>query len=117
MIKRIVSILISSFILFSGVAFSFDAYDFDDALSDADTVRSFFHGSGSSASASTSFDRLYDFLYKNAEEYVLNVNKGKFHKPTCKSVSQMNDSNKRIVVCSRDLLITFGYSPCGNCHP
>ena len=49
--------------------------------------------------------------------YVVNTNTGKFHVPSCPSVSKMKDSNKMEVTASRDDLIARGYSPCGNCHP
>lgn len=49
--------------------------------------------------------------------YIININTGKFHYPTCRSVKQMNDSNKKEVIDNRDNLISQGYSPCGNCNP
>ena len=53
----------------------------------------------------------------NAQTYVINKKSKKFHIPTCNSVSQMNESNKKVVTDSRNNLIEQGYSPCGNCHP
>ena len=68
--------------------------------------------------AATAYNRLYDFWYKDAKDYVLNKNKGKFHNPDCKSVTnQMKESNKAFITCSRQRLIPLGYEPCGNCHP
>lgn len=52
-----------------------------------------------------------------AGDYIINTNTGKFHFPTCPSVSRMNDSNKKEVQESRDQLIAEGYSPCKNCNP
>lgn len=52
-----------------------------------------------------------------AGDYIINTNTGKFHVPTCSSVSRMNDSNKKEVQESRDQLIAEGYSPCKNCNP
>lgn len=49
--------------------------------------------------------------------YIININTGKFHYPTCRSVKQMNDSNKKEVTNNRENLISQGYSPCGNCNP
>lgn len=49
--------------------------------------------------------------------YVLNTNTKKFHYPTCSSVSQMAEKNKKAVTASRDEIIADGYSPCGNCKP
>ena len=53
----------------------------------------------------------------NTQTYVINKKSKKFHYPTCNSVSQMNESNKRIVTDNRNHLIEQGYSPCGNCNP
>jgi len=49
--------------------------------------------------------------------YVLNTNTMKFHYPDCASVYQMNEKNKEYVSAARDEIISWGYSPCGNCHP
>ena len=49
--------------------------------------------------------------------YVGNKNTGKFHLPSCSSVSDMNESNKLYWTGSRDDLIAQGYVPCARCHP
>lgn len=49
--------------------------------------------------------------------YVLNTNTKKFHLPSCSSVDDMKDKNKKEVTCSREEVIDMGYSPCGRCHP
>lgn len=49
--------------------------------------------------------------------YTINRNTGKFHYPDCRSVKQMNESNKQEYTGSRDDLVAQGYSPCGNCNP
>ena len=49
--------------------------------------------------------------------YVCNTNTKKFHDPSCSSVKQMKNKNKKEVTSSRDELIAQGYSPCGRCHP
>ena len=49
--------------------------------------------------------------------YILNTNTMKFHYPTCSSVADMAEHNKKEVTCSREELIDQGYSPCGNCEP
>lgn len=51
------------------------------------------------------------------QKYILNTNTKKFHYPTCRSVSQMKEKNKKAVTASRDDVIADGYSPCGNCKP
>lgn len=64
-----------------------------------------------------------DFVASSPQEepvgttYIINKNTGKFHYPTCRSVKQMNDSNKKEVTGNREDLISQGYSPCGNCNP
>lgn len=50
-------------------------------------------------------------------DYVLNTNSKKFHFPSCSSVTQMKQSNKKLYTGTRDELIAQGYSPCGKCHP
>lgn len=49
--------------------------------------------------------------------YVLNTNTKKFHYPSCSSVDQMKDKNKKEVTCSRDEVIGMGYEPCKRCDP
>lgn len=49
--------------------------------------------------------------------YILNTNTMKFHYPSCSSVNQMSDANKREYTGSRDDLISQGYDPCGRCNP
>ena len=49
--------------------------------------------------------------------YVLNMNTGKFHYPSCSSVDDMKESNKTYHTGSRDEVIGMGYSPCGRCNP
>ena len=52
-----------------------------------------------------------------AQQYVLNTNTKKFHKPSCSSVKQMKEKNKKVVTLSRQEIINMGYDPCGRCHP
>ena len=47
--------------------------------------------------------------------YILNTNTKKFHYPTCSSVKQMKDKNKREFTGNRDDVIAQGYSPCQRC--
>ena len=49
--------------------------------------------------------------------YVLNTNTHKFHYPTCDSVADMAEKNKKISSEDRDALIEKGYSPCKRCNP
>lgn len=49
--------------------------------------------------------------------YVLNTNTKKFHLPSCSSVSDMKEKNKKEVSCSREEVINMGYDPCKRCNP
>lgn len=49
--------------------------------------------------------------------YILNTSTKKFHKPSCSSVGQMNESNKQEYTGSREDLINQGYDPCKRCNP
>ena len=51
------------------------------------------------------------------QEYIGNKKSKKFHKPSCSSVKQMNESNKVYFDCTREEVIAKGYDPCGRCHP
>lgn len=50
-------------------------------------------------------------------EYILNSSTKKFHKPSCSSISSINESNKETYNGSREELISQGYEACGRCHP
>ena len=115
--KRIVFILVFIFVLCFNMAYAAGSYGFSDACEDAETVRAYFNSTGSETEAAASFYRLYDFWYQNAKPYVLNKNKMKFHNPDCLGVNQMKEANKIFITCSRDLLVSIGYEPCGTCHP
>lgn len=49
--------------------------------------------------------------------YILNTSSRKFHEPSCSSVTDMAEHNKKEVSATRDELIKEGYDPCGNCKP
>lgn len=51
------------------------------------------------------------------EQYVLNTNTRKFHRPDCESVEKIADKNKRISDKTRENLLEEGYEPCKNCNP
>ena len=51
------------------------------------------------------------------QKYIVNINTGKFHYPSCSSVDQMAEHNKKPVTATRDELIRQGYSPCKRCKP
>ena len=48
--------------------------------------------------------------------YIGNKKSLRFHYPDCRSVSQMNESNK-VEFSSREEAIDSGYIPCGDCKP
>lgn len=52
-----------------------------------------------------------------AVQYILNTNTHKFHRPSCSSVSQMKEKNKKISNESRENIIEQGYEPCKKCNP
>lgn len=55
--------------------------------------------------------------HTSTESYILNTNTKKFHRPSCSSVKQMKESNKKSSSESRDALIAAGYDPCKKCNP
>ena len=58
-----------------------------------------------------------DSSQATTESYILNTNTKKFHRPTCSSVKQMKESNKKESSESRSALIAAGYDPCKKCNP
>ena len=50
-------------------------------------------------------------------EYIVNKNSKKFHKPTCSSEKTMKDSNKLQLNCTREEAVSLGYTPCQRCNP
>lgn len=50
-------------------------------------------------------------------EYIGNINSLKFHYTYCKSVKNMNESNKYYYKGTRNEIINKGYQPCKNCNP
>lgn len=49
--------------------------------------------------------------------YVLNANTKKFHYPSCSSVKQMADKNRKDITATREVIVGMGYDPCGRCNP
>jgi len=49
--------------------------------------------------------------------YIMNTNTKKFHYPSCLSVKQMADKNKREYTGTRTEVINQGYIPCKRCNP
>lgn len=49
--------------------------------------------------------------------YILNTNTKKFHIPSCSSVKQIREKNKKTYTGNRKDVISQGYSPCKKCDP
>ena len=52
-----------------------------------------------------------------ARDYVINVNSGKFHYPSCSDVALMRPQNRRDVHMTRTEVLEQGYAPCRHCNP
>ena len=75
-------------------------------------------GSGSGTDTKEDTDTSKDSSSTAAKQnYVLNTNTKKFHKPSCRSVKQMSKKNKKSVKDTRDHIISDGYDPCKICNP
>jgi DNA-entry nuclease len=57
------------------------------------------------------------YFNKDAENFVLNTNSKRFHKPSCKDANSMKAENRQEVFTARELLTAQGYKPCGSCDP
>ncbi|MGM9551998.1 MAG: DNA/RNA non-specific endonuclease [Clostridia bacterium] len=53
----------------------------------------------------------------NTMSYVANKNTKKFHYPSCSSVGEMKERNKKYMEATREEMITNGYSPCSRRDP
>ena len=49
--------------------------------------------------------------------YIANTNTKKFHTSYCRDAKMISDKNKKTYICTRDELISKGYSPCKHCCP
>lgn len=52
-----------------------------------------------------------------AVTYIVNTNTKKFHKPTCSSVEDIAEYNRKEYSGSREALIRQGFEPCKRCNP
>lgn len=57
----------------------------------------------------------YEEPSSECHEFVINTNTGKFHIPSCSSVSKMSKKNKLTYTGTKEDLISQGYMPCKNC--
>lgn len=70
----------------------------------------------SSQAAQTDAAPVEDSTPRTAD-YILNTNTKKFHYPTCSSVGDMKESNKKYFTGTRDEAVSQGYVPCKRCNP
>lgn len=56
-------------------------------------------------------------VQSNQHDYVLNTSTMKFHYPNCSSVEKISAENRSDTRASRDDVLSWGYDPCGKCHP
>ncbi len=75
------------------------------------------YATGDSSEVSTVEDETVENASEVVADYIGNKNSKKFHIPTCHSVSQMKESNKVPLSCTRSEAIDRGYVPCKNCCP
>lgn len=54
---------------------------------------------------------------EETKEYILNTNSFKYHLPTCDSVDQMSEQNKKVYKGNKKDLENAGYSACKSCNP
>ncbi len=65
----------------------------------------------------TGGSRLAESASSTKTSYVINVRSMKFHYPSCSSVADIAEHNRRSHTGTRDELISGGYSPCDACRP
>lgn len=74
--------------------------------------------SGGTSSENSSETNSKDSISETGkQEYVLNTNTKKFHRPDCKSVKDIKSKNCERGKYNRNALINEGYSSCKNCNP
>ena len=81
---------------------------------DSDTHVADTHSSSSSSSQAPSSAKSTSSA--SSASYIGNANTGKFHDPSCSSVSKMSDGNK-VFFSSRNDAVNQGYVPCKMCNP
>lgn len=53
----------------------------------------------------------------NGTTYILNLSTMKFHYPSCFTVERIAEDNYHEYVGTREVLLEYGYDPCGHCDP
>lgn len=59
----------------------------------------------------------YQEPIQTGNDYVINVNSGKYHYAWCDSVGRMAEHNKSYYTGASSDIAAMGYSPCENCNP
>ena len=88
-------------------------YPFNWADSDTHVADTHTSTSSSSSQAPSSAESTSS---ASSASYVGNANTGKFHEPSCSSVSKMSEGNK-VFFSSRNDAVNQGYVPCKMCNP
>ena len=69
----------------------------------------------SSEAVESSESTVESSVASNEQEYVLNTNTKKFHKPSCRYVNEIKDENKLVKTATKESIEAEGYSPCKVC--
>lgn len=56
-------------------------------------------------------------VQSNQHNYVLNTNTMVFHYSGCTSAKKIKEENRSDTYATREEVLSWGYSPCGNCNP
>ncbi len=56
-------------------------------------------------------------IQSTSQSYIINENTNRFHRPSCRAVKQMKESNRKQYTGSRDSLLKQGYDACKICQP
>lgn len=90
----------------------------DSHANDTNTAGSSASNAQATIPSTTSNDNISASASPNTSTtYILNTNSKKFHLPSCSSIGQMKEANKKEVSESRDEIIAQGYVPCKRCNP
>ena len=106
----------------TGVCFNVFCYNVQPGVTinyaDGESTGALFTGTEPANSANQNAPRQGEFIEPAADvTYVININSGKFHRPECSSVRDMQQHNRRDFTGTREELLDRGYIPCGKCRP
>ena len=83
----------------------------------ANSISPFVGSSSTSSTRSSPVVSQADTTQSSRYTYVLNTSSKKFHLPSCSSVNDIKNKNRKDYTGSRESLISQGYSPCKKCNP